>query len=113
MSRKKQVNDVMNTFGTNYNRYDKSMVSEGLQHWTGRGPACDLANDGTDMKLLKKKVQSFAGTKRGRGLHYDEGVKNQKSSRLPGPGEYETIDPLSMQGKLKQQLSRRSPMKAT
>ena len=64
------------------------------------------------MELLKKKVQTFASTKRGRGLHYDEGVKNQKSSRLPGSGEYNTVDPLSMQGKLKQQLSRRSPMKA-
>jgi len=68
------------------------MVMEGLQHWTGRGPACDLSNNGQDMKLLKKKVQTIADTKRDRGLLIRGSVKDQKSSRMPGPGNYNTID---------------------
>ena len=55
VSKQKQVKEVLNTFGSSYKAYDKSIVSDGLQHWTGRGPACNLANDGRDMKLLKKK----------------------------------------------------------
>ena len=56
VSRNKQLSQAMNTFGTSYAGYDKSVVGESLQHWQGRGPACNLGNDGTDMKLLKRKV---------------------------------------------------------
>ena len=55
-SRQKQLKDSLNTFGTSYNTYDKSVVADGLQHWAGRGPACDLPNDGKDMELLKKRT---------------------------------------------------------
>lgn len=77
------------------------MVTEGLQHWKGRGPACNLANNSLDMKLLKKSVQTIAETKRDRGLLLRGSVKMQKSSRQPGPGDYNTIDPTSIEGKMK------------
>lgn len=50
----------MNTFGTSYKSYDKSMVTEGMQHWLGRGPACNLGNEGQDLRLVKKQVQTIA-----------------------------------------------------
>ena len=86
-------------------------MGEGLQHWTGRGPACDLANDGKDMRMLKNRVQTFATSKRDRGLLINGHVKNQKSSRQPGPGMYETVDVTSMAGMLNKHRSRRSPLK--
>ena len=44
------------------------MVSGGKNHYMGRGPACDLGNEGEDLKLLKKRVAAFAHSKRDRGL---------------------------------------------
>ena len=67
------------------------MVSQSLQHWTGRGPACNLGNDGKDLKLLKKKERTIANAHRDRGLLLKGQIKEQKSSRQPGPGNYDTI----------------------
>ena len=112
VSKHAQNTEKITTFGSSYKQYDKSMVGEGLQHWTGRGPACDLGNDGNDMKVLKKRNQTIAQTRRDRGLLIQGSVKDQKSSRQPGPGMYDTVDVTSMAGMLNKHKSRRSPMKA-
>jgi len=52
------------------------MVGEGLQHWTGRGPACDLPNNGDDMRLLKKRNQTYAKQGKDRGLLMRGSVKD-------------------------------------
>ena len=113
VSKHNQQTQDKNTFGSSYKTYDKSIVAEGLQHWTGRGPACDLANDGRDMSVLKKSIQSIAETKRDRGLLVRGSMKKQKSSFTPGPGSYNTIDHSSMMGALQKQMSRRSPLKGS
>lgn len=112
LSRNQQTKESSNTFGNSYNQYDKSMVGSGLQHWTGRGPACDLPNDGKDLALTKKKVRTIANSNRDRGLLIQGHLKDQKQSRMPGPGNYDTVDYSSMMGQLQQKMSRRSPMKA-
>jgi len=43
------------------------------------------------MKLLKKKVQTFAPAKRDRGLLIKGPLKAQKSSKTPGPGTYDSF----------------------
>ena len=60
LSKNRQSKRDAHTFGSTYQQYDKSMIADGLQHWTGRGPACDMGNDGMDMRVLKKKSQTIA-----------------------------------------------------
>lgn len=79
----------MTTFGSSYKTYDKAVVPEGLQHYLGRGPGCKLGNDGEDMRILKRKVQTFATTKNDRGLLMRGPLKEQKQSKLPGPASYD------------------------
>ena len=93
VSRRKENNPDKHSFGAHYDRYDKTVVTEGLQHWTGRGPACDLPNDGKELDLTKKRVQTIATVTRDRGLLIKSGqLKQQKQSKLPGPGSYNTVD---------------------
>ena len=65
---KKRAGNKDTSFGNAYRAYEKAMVPEGKEHWYGRGPACRLGNQSVDLKLLKKKVQTFAEPKRDRGL---------------------------------------------
>ena len=83
------------------------MVSHGLQHWTGRGPSCNLGNDGADLEVIKKKVQAFSQARDDRGLLKDS-FKQQRSSRLPGPGAYAIKDPTSIQDSLMKSMESRS-----
>ena len=93
VSRRKENNPDKHSFGANYDRYDKSVVAEGLQHWTGRGPACNMANDGAELSVVKKRVQTYATVNRDRGLLIKSGqLKQQKTSKVPGPGSYNTVD---------------------
>ena len=39
-------------------------------------------------------------------------IKDQKSSKQPGPGMYDTVDVTSLAGQLNRRKSRRSPVKA-
>lgn len=86
------------------------MVGDGLQHWQGRGPACNLANDGTDMKLLKKRVATFALATRDRGLLIKGPVKEQKTSRVPGPGAYDTQTIGTIVDSINKQSRHRNPV---
>lgn len=43
------------------------------------------------MKLLKRKVATYASTNRDRGLLIRGSVKEQKTSKMPGPGSYNTL----------------------
>jgi hypothetical protein len=61
------------------------------------------------MKLLKKKVQTFAPAKRDRGLLIKGALKAQKSSEMPGPAAYNTFDNNTMMEKLRKSTQIRSP----
>ena len=111
MTRNMQSNKALHTFGSAYEEYDKSVASHGLQHWTGRGPACNLGNDGSDIEQIKKKGHAFSQAKDDRGLLMIGSVKKQKTSRQPGPADYVTMDPKSIQGQQMSEMSRRSPVK--
>lgn len=65
------------------------------------------------MQLLKKRVKTFAMPSRDRGLLIRGSLKEQKGSKLPGPGNYNTLDHSSIMGSIMQKMSRRSPNKAT
>lgn len=111
VSRYKQSNKVLNTFGSTYDAYDKCVANHGLQHWKGRGPGCNLSNDGSDLSLIRKKGHAFSQSRDDRGLLLKGDLKQQKSSRSPGPGDYSTVDPVSIQGQLRKSLKSRSPLK--
>ena len=96
MSRSNRKNKSLNTFGATYDEYDKTVASHGLQHWQGRGPSCNLGNDGSDLDLVKKKGQTFAQPKDDRGLKFIGPIKQQKTSKQPGPTDYVTMDPTSI-----------------
>ena len=59
---------VRNTFGATFDRYEKAIVSEGVSHYLGRGPSCDLPQS-TEVEIsTKKKVTSISKSTRDRGL---------------------------------------------
>ena len=70
-----------------------------------------MGNDGNDMRVLKKKSATIAQQTRDRGLLIKGQLKNQKSSRNPGPGAYQTLDDRSILKDLQANMSRRSPIK--
>ena len=111
VSRNRQNSRVANTFGATFDEYDKSVASHALQHWTGRGPSCNLGNDGSDLEVIKKKVQAYAQSKDDRGLLMKGSFKQQRSSRLPGPGAYSIKDPTSISESLMRSMNSRSEFK--
>ena len=64
------------------------------------------------MKVLKRKVQTFAQSNRDRGLLLNGPLKAQKGSASPAPGSYNTIDHHSMFGKVASKIANRSPVRA-
>ena len=83
-------NNEKNTFGASFKNYDKVMVTDGPQHYLGRGPCCDLPQD-QDLSKTKKKVATIAKSTRDRGLVIKAPLwKEQKTSMLPSPGSYNT-----------------------
>ena len=81
VSKHVQKSGNLTTFGSPFKSYEKSMVSEGLQHWTGRGPACDFGNSSDEMRLLRKRNQTYAKQNRDRGLLLRGSLKKQPTSR--------------------------------
>ena len=70
-----------NYFGSSYDQYKKTVVAEGRNHYYGKGPACDLGNEGTDLKLTKRRANNVAKQTRDRGLLIDKKMwKEQKLS---------------------------------
>ena len=59
---------VRNTFGASFQRYEKTIVTEGPSHYLGRGPSCDLPQDTKVVEKTKKKVPTISKTTRDRGL---------------------------------------------
>ena len=62
------------------------------------------------MQLLKKRGASYALAKHDRGLLVRGSFKDQKSSRIPGPGAYDTADAGSMADAMRKHNSRRNPV---